>query len=139
MEPEQICDSVFASAEAANAVREQLLYNFQSQGEPAGNKWKPLADSTLKRKRTQTPLVESGALRNAVYNAAIVYRDGYLVADVRDAKVNIHQFGTKRIPARPPVQFPLDAPMYISIDLKESLETEFKKNGYEVTIDITQG
>lgn len=80
-------------------IQSQVQLEFKLSQDPYGQKWKPLAPATVKRRRKQSavPLVDTGAMR-----ASLSYRvEGKAVA-VGFGKhyAKYHQTGTKWIPQR---------------------------------------
>jgi len=81
----------------------EIKFAFEDERSPFGERWKPLSPATLKRKKGSKILRESG-------NLATLWRvkvDGnkvkiYNNAEARGFKYGrTHQFGSKRVPARP--------------------------------------
>ena len=60
--------------------------------------WPPLAETTIARKGADTPLVETGELRDSIAHNSDD-NEGYVGTDNEKAKW--HEFGTATIPARP--------------------------------------
>ena len=60
--------------------------------------WEPLAPATIARKGADTPLVETGELRDSIAHNSDE-NEGYVGTDNEKAKW--HEFGTAAIPARP--------------------------------------
>lgn len=99
-------------------LSERVRLGFRSGASPFGERWRPLAPSTIAKKRrggaSARPLIDTGALRNSISFRA----DERSVEIGSDRTVSggislaaIHQFGTSRIPARPifPTErFPID-------------------------------
>lgn len=65
--------------------------------------WPALKPETIKRKKTgDSPLLETGAMRDSIGYTVEPIRDGYLITvGARDAKAVHHEFGTAKIPPRP--------------------------------------
>src|ERR1700752_1742880 len=61
--------------------------------------WPPLAASTLDRKGADTPLLETGELRDSIGHTLESPKIGWV--GTNDPKAAWHEFGTSRIPARP--------------------------------------
>jgi HK97 gp10 family phage protein len=61
--------------------------------------WPPLAESTLARKAADTPLLETGELRDSIRHTVESPKTGWV--GTNDEKAAWHEFGTSRIPARP--------------------------------------
>ena len=60
--------------------------------------WAPLAESTLAHKTADTPLLETGALKNSI-EKTIGWHKAWV--GTNDPKAEYHEFGTSRIPPRP--------------------------------------
>lgn len=82
-----------------------LAENFASEGRPS---WKPLSDSTVKKRGTAHPILdETGKLRRVATSESIwrITRDEASIArssvDGRVSYAVYHQDGTKNMPARP--------------------------------------
>jgi HK97 gp10 family phage protein len=60
--------------------------------------WEPLAEATLARKQADTPLLDSGELRDSI-ECNSDERVAYVGSD--NPKAEWHEFGTPKIPARP--------------------------------------
>lgn len=67
--------------------------------------WKPLASSTLARKSADTPLLETGEMRESI-NHTVQGHIAYVGSD--NDKALYHELGTSRIPARPFLRGALD-------------------------------
>lgn len=67
--------------------------------------WKPLAASTLARKSADTPLLETGEMRESIEHTVLGHT-AYVGTD--DEKAAFHEFGTSKIPARPFLRGALD-------------------------------
>jgi hypothetical protein len=62
--------------------------------------WPPLAESTLARKHGNTPLLETGEMRDSI-KAAVIAPELELVVGSTDPKSKFHELGTHKIPPRP--------------------------------------
>ena len=72
--------------------------NFLNGTDPDGQPWESLSASTLERKISSFPLIESGELFDSLeFNAS---NKGWTVGTDNDY-AEYHQFGTDTIPARP--------------------------------------
>lgn len=67
--------------------------------------WVPLAPSTLAQKSADTPLLETGEMRESIEHT-IQGHTAYVGSD--NQKAVYHELGTSRIPARPFLQGALD-------------------------------
>ena len=61
--------------------------------------WPTLAASTLARKSADTPLLQTGALRDSITHTVESNSSGVVFSN--DPKAGWHEFGTARIPPRP--------------------------------------
>lgn len=86
-------------ASLAYAAEQEIIQGFDRSADPYGNRWAPLKAEKGRRAGGQ-PLVDSGKLR-ASY-AARQTGTGFEVHS-RTSYAGYHQYGTKRIPARPMV------------------------------------
>ena len=89
-------------------IQDDLLYNFDHQGQTVGDPWPPLKPSTVEDRRRKgfppgPPLLRTGRLRNLVSNPVLDYRQNQIHIEVQDDIAAYHQNGTNRMPARPPV------------------------------------
>lgn len=86
-------------ASLAYAAEQEIIQGFDRSADPYGNRWAPLKADRGRRAGGQ-PLVDSGKLR-ASYEA----RPSAIGFEVRSrtSYAGYHQYGTKRIPARPMV------------------------------------
>lgn len=75
---------------------------FRKQEDPYGSKWAPLSAATIKAKRKrggiQKILQDTGRMR-ATANYRVT--GSKLVVGLSDRKAAFHQYGTRRMPARP--------------------------------------
>lgn len=67
--------------------------------------WTPLAESTLARKASDTPLLETGEMRESITHT-VQDHTAYIGTD--NEKAIYHELGTSRIPARPFLRGALD-------------------------------
>jgi len=92
-------------AEFNRYLAEQHSEQFAGGFSPTGERWAPLAESTVARKGHATILVDKGNLRQSLTvlgssdNVNAVSERGSLFG-TRDAKSVFHQFGTSRMPQR---------------------------------------
>ena len=85
--------------EAGLYMERETKINFARQSAPDGTPWAPLAPSTLARKRSGAILRETSALVNSIA-ARGPFQNTVRVGATMEYGV-YHQFGTKRMPARP--------------------------------------
>ncbi len=83
----------------AGLVERSIEANFAAEGRP---RWAPLAAATLKRKRGQKILQETGAMAASI-TIVQVSTNAIAVGSPLD-RAFVHQYGTVSIPARPIVQ-----------------------------------
>lgn len=81
---------------------------FKSQGATGTEAWKPLAPSTLRRKKGPSILNETGALQKSLTltggkNIKVV-KKMELRLGTKDPKAKFHFYGTRRMPRRRPIQ-----------------------------------
>lgn len=84
---------------------------FDREADSDGRSWPPLSPFTIARKGHDTILVETGAMRASLTRKTSdairdVFTDGPqpgLVFGTGDEKAPFHQYGTRKMPARPPV------------------------------------
>ncbi len=62
--------------------------------------WPPLAASTLAHKKANTPLLETGEMRDSI-KAAVIAPELELLVGSTDPKSKWHEYGTRKIPPRP--------------------------------------
>lgn len=88
--------------EVGDAVREASMDAFKREASPEGAKWPPLSPATIRRRRggpVHRILQDTGALRQSIVKRLEGNRSVIVGARVEYAP--FHQFGTKRMPARP--------------------------------------
>lgn len=61
--------------------------------------WPHLADSTLKQKGADTPLLRTGALRGSIEHAVVSEHEAQVGSN--DPKIAYHELGTTKMPPRP--------------------------------------
>jgi phage gpG-like protein len=83
----------------ARAAEAEIVSGFDRSADPYGNRWEPLKAERGRRAGGQ-PLVDTGKLRSSY--AARPSATGFDVQS-RTSYAGYHQYGTKRIPARPMV------------------------------------
>ena len=90
-------------ADAAETLYTITDESFDAQASPAGAPWTPLASATLRAKRTDKILYESGNLRGSLYadSSATEAHIGIGATAHGYPYGIVHQFGSRRIPARP--------------------------------------
>ncbi len=92
-----------ALAAIGQALVEKVEQGFEREADPYGEPWKPLAPSTLEKRRKKGRgakiLQDTGVMRRSL-NWRLLGRDAVAVG-FADRKAIWHQFGTDRIPARP--------------------------------------
>jgi phage gpG-like protein len=86
-------------ASLAYAAEQEIVQGFDRSADPYGNRWAPLKAERGRRAGGQ-PLVDTGKLRSS-YEARQT-GTGFEVRS-RAGYAGYHQYGTKRIPARPMV------------------------------------
>lgn len=81
---------------------------FKSQGASGNEAWKPLAASTLRRKKGPSILDETGALRRSLTQSGgkniLSIKKMEVRMGTRDPKAKFHFYGTRRMPRRRPIQ-----------------------------------
>ena len=97
---------------AADALVKLVDDSFLNAQTPWGDAWKPLAESTIRRKGSSRPLVDSGVLKNSITAKAEKLR---ILLGTNVPYAGFHQFGTPNIPKREflPVkdgEFPTEGP-----------------------------
>lgn len=60
--------------------------------------WPPLAESTLKKKGADTPLLETGAMRDSIQHIVLGHHEAHVGSD--DQNAVYQELGTKTIPPR---------------------------------------
>lgn len=88
-------------AELARTIEKTCEHLEESAKEAIGTYafgWVPLAPTTLAQKAADTPLLETGELRDS-YEHNADGLEGYVGSD--NPKAEWHEFGTSHIPARP--------------------------------------
>jgi len=92
-----------ALAAIGQALVEKVEQGFEREADPYGEPWKPLAPSTLEKRRKKGRgakiLQDTGVMRRSL-NWRLLGRDAVAVG-FADRKAIWHQIGTDRIPARP--------------------------------------
>jgi len=81
---------------------------FANEREPGGTPWAELSPVTIAKKGHDIILFETGALQESLTNIGGTnniseVEDMWSVFGTSDEKAAFHQFGTSRMPARPPV------------------------------------
>lgn len=61
--------------------------------------WPPLAESTLERKAANTPLLETGEMRDSIEHVVVSHKEAHVGSN--NDKAVYHELGTSRIPPRP--------------------------------------
>lgn len=132
--PTAVLDAIGAAAET------QTRLGFRRGKAPDGTAWQPLkrqrranarAASRLspaqrRRRGGQKPLQDTGRLlRGISYRSAPTHRRVRLFADVQYARY--HQFGTKRIPARPFLPTSADLPPRWRRAISKAAEAEIQR------------
>lgn len=89
--------------EIGETLRDEALDAFRQQAAPTGAAWAPLAASTLTRRRGGGAgariLQDTGVLRNSITTQLL---SSHAVAvGTRMEYAKFHQFGTRKMPARP--------------------------------------
>lgn len=77
---------------------------FKEERDPSGRPWSPLAPSTLERKRKQGRILKILQERGDMRGSLTYQADdrGVTVGYAEDSpKAEVHQFGSRRVPARP--------------------------------------
>ena len=84
----------------AESIQRLIQKTFQTSASPTGEKWEPLAEATVKRRRqnSNTPLVDTGKLRLSM---ATSYGARTINFGTNTKYAGFQQFGTRYIPARP--------------------------------------
>lgn len=79
-----------------------ILRSFSRSESPLGEKWAPLAQSTVKRRRegSSKPLIDTGNLRGSVATQATKDSVKFGVSGTAAEYGPVHQFGSVRIPRR---------------------------------------
>ena len=88
---------------------------FEFERAPNGTQWADLKPATWKRKRTKKKLYESGRLQGSLYASSGKNEDIVGVNAVSKKGYPypaVHQFGSKRVPARPFLPIDADGDMY---------------------------
>ena len=85
----------------AEAIVRLIANTFQKSASPTGEKWEDLDPKTVKKrkKNSDKPLLDSTRLSRSLLNASYGARSIKFGTNVEYA--GFHQFGTRRIPARP--------------------------------------
>jgi phage gpG-like protein len=94
--------------EIAPELAEQHAEYFASATDPFGAPWAPLAPSTIARKGHDTILIDTKAMANSIVSQNSPNHVQHISRQEMnwgsaDEKLPFHQFGTSRMPARPPV------------------------------------
>lgn len=79
--------------------------------------WPPLAESTLRRKGANTPLLETGQMRDSI-SYTVDEEAGEVHIGSNEEKALVHELGTRRIPPRP---FLSSAAMHKEKELVEAI------------------
>lgn len=84
----------------AESIQRLIQKTFQTSASPTGEKWDDLDPETIKRRRKKSniPLVDTGKLRLSM---ATSYGARTINFGTNTKYAGFHQFGTRRIPARP--------------------------------------
>ena len=88
--------------EIGDAVREASMESFEREAPPEGGKWPPLSPATIRRRRggpVHRILQDTGALRQSIVKR--LEGDRSVIVGARVEYAPFHQFGTRRMPARP--------------------------------------
>lgn len=86
-----------AAAKLLEDKSKAIIGNYQTE-HGAMAEWAPLAEATLARKSADTPLLETGEMRDSITHET---EDFEATVGATDPKMEWHEFGTKRIPPRP--------------------------------------
>ena len=117
-------------------VQEQLLQNFDAEGRP--QRWPQLAASTVRRRGSAHPiLVETGRLRQAVASCQTYLQKNILIVKVSGPRAEVahwHQFGTRRMPARPPLQLTQEQIGEQALSLGEAVCSILERKGYAAKV-----
>ena len=86
----------------AEALRGVILESFTKSQSPTGETWKPLAASTVERRRkgSSKPLVDTGLLRGSITAEAGKTSIRFGVAGAAAKYGKAHQFGGGKVPRR---------------------------------------
>lgn len=88
--------------EVGDAIREASMEAFDREAAPDGGKWAPLSPATVRRRRggpAHRILQDTGMLRQSVVKR--LESDRTVIVGARAQYAPYHQFGTRRLPARP--------------------------------------
>lgn len=83
---------------AAEDLKTLVDDSFYGSRSPGGRQWEPLDPSTVAKKGSSKPLIDTGALRNSITTRA--RRDAVLLG-TNLPYAPVHQYGGEHIPARP--------------------------------------
>jgi len=86
-----------------HSMMDSVILNFACQGRP--KRWKPLAASTIRRKGSETALIDTGRMISSIGVAGgpdrVMLRAGVPYAAVQHYGGHAGRFGSPLIPARP--------------------------------------
>ena len=87
---------------AAERLRSVITLSFTRSQSPNGEAWRPLAESTIerRRKRSGKPLIDTGLLRQSIATRGEAKAVVFGVAGSAASYAPFHQFGTRKIPRR---------------------------------------
>lgn len=94
-----------------------MAEQFASEGGWGGSPWAPLAESTLAQKQGASILIDTGAMRGAVSRPQRTATPSSLTLTIVDEKIEYHQEGTSRMPARPVIPDHLPASAEAELEL----------------------
>lgn len=100
---ERAADLTPVTKPAAERLRGIITLSFSQSKGPNGEAWRPLAPSTVERRRkgSSKPLIDTGLLRKSIAVKGEKQAVTFGVSGSANQYAPFHQFGTKRIPRRP--------------------------------------
>jgi phage virion morphogenesis protein len=114
---------------AAERLRSIITLSFSQSKSPLGEPWRPLAESTVARRRmgSSKPLIDTGLLRKSVATRGEKQGVVFGVSGSAGEYAQFHQFGTRKIPRR--AFMPTDAsgkPVFDSGSARKWIEQTMK-------------
>jgi len=115
----------FMHIATAKSFRE-VINHFSTERGPSG-RWKPLKSETIKRRRQKSskPLQDTGRLRGSLRHRVVNRgKEGVIFTNLKYAPT--HQYGYKKIPARPYVWLPKEFVKKLAAQFAKFIRRDFK-------------
>ena len=88
------------AGDASEGIRNEILAEFEAGQDPYGKAWEDLAEATIYKGRTPTPLTDSGDMANVEVRPS---SGAGIEIEFGPEYSGFHQTGTRNMPARKPL------------------------------------